>query len=770
MKRIPNLIIILLMFILVVLFQNCHLDGNSPKVLLQSIQFASQSDSSGNGSGYEGKPEIFYYRYVPSFECKNNLVPLQIASISDDSVKIFSNSADQCGKKTEYTTISEVGFSPFQKDFVIIKNRLFKKYNEMPIGIPDQIAEILCRDNFQNPNYEIISHFDNKQKKALSHIYLQDEIISDFNVSRLLNMNNVSYVSDRIKFTVDFNLKDENGNHIGELTKSSISGIKPIKLSCVIGGALDTSFWQIQELIPLNTIDFILDKTGDAYLISDINGLNKFHLFKQTLSQSFEQRATKINNMSEESNLSSFFTDIFKEVMGADLTTTIGINLFHDKFLRLTINDPAANLPPNTSNSYLVDTQKYDKTWMAPMNIADEVQVDFMNNHYVHSREGNLFYDHTDSIDVYDSNLKFVNKIYSINDTLNFKVLKESNKIVIAPHLKETNFQSQLLIYDIKSKLISPINLNFPDKCRMYVTFMEVVNNEQSIITQSVCDYGYAEFTQLFLISLVDGKIQSLGRNKFINWIDKSRNWIVVDDIRKKPTVINEYENFASASLKKMINVNNNAQFNVEVDSCKAHFGYTDLNHANSSIQFEYINNCPWKLAIKEDKYFYGISGTASLPFAVRYNVFTGEKTKLCNNVKGEVRYFLNNPSADQIYLMTYDSKLNSYNIFNIDNNDGSCASINQFPSRIGGRGSPQSIQVTPIGFVIHFQDLSATISELIFIPIDGRPPIQVNQFIDRSYKMKVNSELNRLYFLIPNIDQKVTEKNQRLYYMDLTH
>jgi hypothetical protein len=277
-KRIhKSYFVLFIIFILTTFgFQNCSPNFYTTS---DSSSFEKTTDS-GNGGGYEGKIE--YYRFVPDLTCSGQKAYKEMLVIEQNSVWLFENqkTEDSCLQTKTQLDISELNTSPFQNELLVVRDYLYALYDLGPLRAPELLAESLCRDNWENPKFEIANHYNYKTGEATTRIYYFSnegkQILSnlDTSTSRLLTPFEVKYNSFNQQLKYELNLTNGTGRYsrrysgaVTYVDPSLSSAIREVPLACVTGGGLDASIWPVKkvEISPTISNFFVHPTENDIY-------------------------------------------------------------------------------------------------------------------------------------------------------------------------------------------------------------------------------------------------------------------------------------------------------------------------------------------------------------------------------------------------------------------------------------------------------------------------------------------------------------------------
>lgn len=673
---------------------------------------------SGNGGGYEGKPNGIYYHYVPSYTCEGQPSPEQITEIKDGQAYLYANTTDQCASQNQLISNSEIGFSPFQNEFISVNNKLFKRYEVKPQGIPDSLAEILCRDNFENPTYEVVSHFDRIKNEALTRVYFSDRKIEDFPVSRVLSMDKLQYVAKGISLKVNLSAgADGKGRFEGVIEKSEIANLSPGAMTCIIGGSMDTSHWSLKALTSIDAGPFHLGLNGAVMFFSEISR-NYFSSNFYT----YVQHVFKIG-------LDGLVEDFTKRILGAEYNIIYYVGPVHDDLFIF-----AARLTSEVWPSLFVYDSVTNRTKKLTNLVAESPTEAYIRANPVLTKDRRLVYDTMVAytapqikgfIRVYDLVTDTITQLATIDDHYAGHFVNANGKSVFFFWNDKDDISNSIEIYDFDRMQSTILPVKAADGCKIAMFETQLFTFEEKIIGIQVCG---TSATELIRISLVDGSVKSFGEFKRRYWTTPDLKWLVIP-MEKGSRIVNlRTDEFWSAPIDP----------------------YFMLVRPDGSYD-DAIGNSGPKIGYDNSRYIFGFGGDTSNPTAYKVDTQTQAFSEICNNVSGR-KLDIGILPDHRAFVFTYDSELKVYRFYEAKQ-DGSCVRINEFPSQYPT--VPKFIS-TNIGFgLLLGNSLSNTTSvwtrEAVFVPIDGRPPLKFNRDGNSNWEMEVSSNRNRIILRGPD-------------------
>ena len=706
--------------LLIISFQNC---GAGSSFNASALRISSSL--SGNGGGYEGKLNGVFYHYIPSYTCEGNASADQITQVKDGVAYLYENKSNQCATQSAPVLFADMNVSPFQNEFISVKDILFKRYEVKPVGIPNSLAEVLCRDDFENPSFEIVSHYDRDTNLAMTRIYFDDHLQNDFATSRILSSEKVSYVSNQIKFAVEFSkpIASNSRKFSGQVDASKIPGVSAGKLVCVVGGTLDTSKWNLRELTKQDAGPFYLLGNGEIMFFSEISR-NYFssqffnsvtHLFKIALDNSVIDFSKAI--LGDNYNVVYRVSDIDKDqtIFAAKISSEIWPSLFIYDFKTAAVKKLTNLVSGASPEAYVMQSP-------------------------VLTNDGHLFYDTKilgfqqgpDSfvLRVFDKINDTISDVYVITASAGYKVLPQTNRALILWPLKGS-VPNVLEIYDAKTK----ISVDYPlgdTSCLLNLRSAELIENEKFMIATESCANT---ITNIIQINLQNGTRKILAENKRIEWISENKQWLITIGIDSKHAAYN---------------ILSGVTISVPIDP-----KLTNPSGTSSQIDIDNFSQSGYGLqvALANQTHLYGFGGNFDSPTLFHVNLANAAASAICEDAVGK-KLFLGALNSEKVFLFTYDAMVKVYRFYLIKNST-ECIRINEFPSDYP---SVPKLISTNIGFgLLLGYPLSASTTnhtrEAVFVPIDGRPPLKFNSNENSNWEMEVSEDKNRIVLRGPGSD-----------------
>lgn len=574
-------------------------------------------------------------------------------------------------------------------------------------GIPESLAEVLCRDDFDSPKLEIVGHFNRATNEAVTRIYSSAAFQPDFSVSRLLSMNSVRYVSEEIIFNLDFS-KSQQGERVfaGQIESSALPGLGPQKLTCIIGGSLDTSNWSFTSMT-----DRIVESFGilDNDSVRFTSYLPRSGIFSQAVHHHF-----KVGFHTPE-------TDITMSNLGDGYTIALEYptplkNESH-QFIFYNVRKRGdyiwqAHYIWDLKNSRLVQLTNLNQSqinpnWEASSYIERAViaatgEVLFPVQQVF---GGNL-------LRSYDIASGKVTTLFRIPGQLRFRELPNSKQVVVASRLESA---VEYMLYDLGTRTLRAMAVQFPEGCRSDGQLLEVLNNGTGFIESATC--GVNGEIRVFLVTLQDGGVKTLAINKQFRFLSADDKWsFFADSAQQNSFVVNleTFESFASP-ISPRLGPNK----------------YTP---------------------VMMGRYWYGFDAESSDPHLIQTDLQTRTSIRLCESSLG-TRLGVGVIQDAKVYIYSYEKTAKVYRFYHVKS-PTECLRLNEFPSSssIVHRASS-----TEIGFAMSLYtpgtewSMVNQPSELVFVPVDGRPPLRLNHGSAQGWYFEITPDRKHIVILGPD-------------------
>ena len=720
MKFIRPFFLLISGLLLIFIFQNC---GSGSPFTVSNLR--ASSSLSGNGGGYEGKLNGVFYHYTPSYTCEGNAAADQITEVKNGLAYLYENKLNQCAIQSSPVLFTDMNVSPFQSEFLSIKDTLFKRYEVKPVGIPNSLAEVLCRDDFENPSFEIVSHYDRDSNLALTRIYFADHLQPDFPISRILSSDKVIYASDQIKFVVNFStpIVDNSKKFAGQIIASKIIGVPEGKLACVVGGTLDTSKWNLRQLTTQDAGPFYLLGNGEVMFFSEIS--------RNYFSSQFFTTVTHLFKIA----LDNSVMDFSKAILDDNYNVIYRIRANDKDHTMFAAKSDSEMWPSLFSYDFKTATTKKLTNL-----VAGASPEAYSSQEAVLTNDGHLFYDtrilgfqqRPDSVvlRVFDKISDTISDVHVITDSAGYKILPQTNRALILWPIKD-GVSNVLEIYDAKTKT----SVDYPfgsTGCLFALHSAEFIENESNMIATEYCANTKTNVVQ---INLQNGLRKVLGENKKIEWISTNKQWLMTVDMDLKRVAYNILSGVSIiVPIDPHLKTPSGTSSQVDLD-----------NFSQSGYGL--------KVALANDTHLYGFGANPESPTLFHVNLANATSSAICEEAAGK-KMFLGALNNQKVFLFTYEAAVKVYYFYLIKNSN-ECVRINEFPSDYPA--VPKLIS-TNIGFgLLLGYPLSASTNnhtrEAVFVPIDGRPPLKFNSNENSNWDMEVSEDRNRIVLRGPGSD-----------------
>jgi hypothetical protein len=225
-------------------FQNCT--RYSFKSLTDGLALnSSGGEVSGNGGGYDGKLQGSYFRFIPDFTCEGKKTFKELIEVVDSKAYLFENTIDKCATDSIEIPLESLALSPFQSEVISRAGHIYERFATSPSQVPDSFQELVCRDDFANPNFEILVRYDQNTNTASTTFYSADTNSTDPSSVRAINNSLLEYSSyaGELRYQVNLNQPDPQApsNFKGQITFTSGNWSTKVKspgLTCAADASL----------------------------------------------------------------------------------------------------------------------------------------------------------------------------------------------------------------------------------------------------------------------------------------------------------------------------------------------------------------------------------------------------------------------------------------------------------------------------------------------------------------------------------------------------
>jgi hypothetical protein len=328
-----------------------------------------------------------------------------------------------------------------------------------------------------------------------------------------------------------------------------------------------------------------------------------------------------------------------------------------------------------------------------------------------------------------------------------FIVLKKSNLVLMggqAPVLGSAS--PSLRIYDLITKSWKELAIKANADCRLSLlgTHVRALLDEKYLLSRISC--GADSYSDLIMLSLADGSIKSnLGRNRVLAWRSPDENWIITTE----QEVVDPVSGAKSYPNPMVHHVETGRSLSIPINP---HFG-----PENAQERISVLGRGVQLVAIASNR-IYGFAGTWDKPIFRSVDLTSGISEAACETVKGR-KVHLGSLPDQRVFLFTKETELDLFHFYQIKS-PGECIRLNEFPGR-----NPYipSLQATDSGFAVTISPSSINnVEEVVFVPVDGRPPVKINPSSGASWRVQISPDLKRVFFSGPSTG------SSRLYYFEL--
>lgn len=257
------------------LFQNCSSEFSSNDN--KNRDFNLKSDN--NGHGYGGKPGTSLFRFVPNFVCADqSAAPEIILQAEDGTLRLQkTNVGEDCQKQVVEFDMNLLYRSPFQNEFFVYNDYLFTSAPQVTKSVPNNLAEALCRDDFNEPKFEVVAHYDGSLQISQVNFFgsFPESQSSDQTVARVFSANSVLYTTSqyRLEIEIPTSLVEGKKRYTGDLN----FGSQKIKLTCVLGGGLDIGLFNFRKLTAGHVLkNYVIENNHISSLIALPNSKGQY--------------------------------------------------------------------------------------------------------------------------------------------------------------------------------------------------------------------------------------------------------------------------------------------------------------------------------------------------------------------------------------------------------------------------------------------------------------------------------------------------------------
>lgn len=758
MNQQKKYILVSLFTLLILGFQNC-----SPTAFNSITEDVSSlaSKASGNGGGYEGKPDDLYLRYLPQYSCEGTESFKDRIFIKDGKYFLQETVFNQCGANPRELLPTELLRSPYQAEFIIALDFLFKRFDKAPESTPSLLPETLCRDNFEKPTFEIVTHFDSSNNTANTNVYFLNSVSKspeqqfDSSTSRLFSGRSVQYsaFNGNLRFQVD--LTAGAGTYLRRF-KATLqqapeflgTANSSATLTCVTGGGLDSKVWPLKEMVDRN-LDYVRvgKYNGDIFFVGRLpTHVNWSRLYRFKAGQKYQ--------------------DLSAEILGNDFAVR-RFSLLENSDKVMLVGNPASDswnsygyiFNPDQKGSArrffnrgneraegLTGYGAFDSTpiEIAPgifgMSISKLLMIDGRGNYT--DQFYRIFNYATEAIDDFLKSKRPVQTIFNRQKTLALSFIDDLSGI------------PQLQTLTLATRVTRSFPLTAPGDCKVTLSISgwQTANLIYSEATnEAIFQVACATTTHVYAVSLNSGSIRLIAENQLVTWASKDGNQLL---LAAPGQVITDLGGYAAVTYNPLemafYNMASNRRITTGIDP---HLRTsTDPASLSSFSNHMYQSGYLALIATNSSNHVFGLS-TGVDPKLHAYDPASGLSKNICN-IDEESLVTIGDVNAKTAYALTYHRELKAFKYYALSFSEG-CALMNSFPSP--DRILVRNIIATAWGIGLAlmkdanaYTDTSAT-DHVIFIPHNNRPTLHLNpdgRELKRIQQMELSADGNFIYLV----------------------
>jgi hypothetical protein len=681
---------------LTLFFQNCTGSGVFSSLGGDSIS----TKDSGNGTGYGGKIEISYYRYIQDYRCEGKYTAAASISHNIDGSMTFNS----CGQESVTLNPEQIVTSPFENQFIIYDDFLYSRYDIKPDGIPANLAELQCRDNFLEPKFELVAHYDRNLATAKLDFYggLTSELglTANYNPSRVYSNQSIIYNTESFSITVDLGKTGASSKQfLGEITTKNTS----TKLICVTGAGLDASAWPIKKEIP--------DQIAYAEILP------------QTLGKILVTTTAKDLVLYDQDKKAQSLIDLLK--LSNPLATGVYnaqhiINPSKDEMVIIDRYD-RANLKFHYYFVNLIAPQKIEIPLPYFPNIGTtgyQIMGFYKDSIFFLGFDGNN-QSPTNTLYEFNTQSRQLQKIAEVKNWRRLIFLKNPNRIVFTTSDGVTPMFYVLQLDGLILKSYSAASFGISTRSFDLSSMSFFSNGNANELLYTNFEYQYLNNTNIVNSQVLKLKLDSktsevLARDVALYWQKPDSSLFVLCDI----------------TWNSMGGVICKDKFHQLLDSSKGQV--TDLAYSIFGVGLGADNQ--QVLAITDDAVgnIYSMSkDSTGKTFIIQISSEQKNTIPVCRNLSDTILKLLEGQDGNS-YLFTKDQVAQSFRMYRV--NLGECHLLNQFPlqnNRIinikaTSKGFGVSIETYDNSKITSFSQFRID-NQMFFMPIDGQAPILLN-------------------------------------------
>lgn len=250
----PILAIILLLA-LVIPFQNCSKNFNFTEI--PSLKSSLDTDSGGNGGGYQGKPDGTFIRSLPEFTCNGSPIASTI-TIKQNIATLTTKNLKDCIPSTTDIKIEEVVSSEIQNQVISFKDGVYSSIEVLGVNpSPNNFDVAWCKLKNQTKMANLEALVSRAGTVYKAKIFYREaatssiQLISSFQVNKKFNLTAIEYAASGFGLSIDVHqpIVQGAGSYSAKITTEKTGLSLNEEMVCQLSGENDGMIWPAKVLV-----------------------------------------------------------------------------------------------------------------------------------------------------------------------------------------------------------------------------------------------------------------------------------------------------------------------------------------------------------------------------------------------------------------------------------------------------------------------------------------------------------------------------------------
>lgn len=339
----------ILSLIVIVAFQNC---GQNYSVdSLKNITGLFSVSNSGNGGGYQGKPDGYFVRSLPDVKCDDGPV-ISTIKVENSVATLMTRDVRDCSIKSEIIDLNEVIYSGLQTQLISYREGVYQSNPSRippdPLNFPIGLCRVTHGENFTDQMEVLIQR---SESNYFAEIFSQAafsptiNVVPQFSVAKIASATHLEFSTGAFQLAVDTRAPVDisKGAYIGQMQARIDQKDLKLNVLCQLAGEFDGIIWPSKILLGHNINQSVIS-SNKTKVYATTNGLIENSLYSVDLQTEMVSplRSFGQANVSEIALLNDSILSLKGDLQIPNLTEMFGLDLVQKNLNKISYEETEA--------------------------------------------------------------------------------------------------------------------------------------------------------------------------------------------------------------------------------------------------------------------------------------------------------------------------------------------------------------------------------------------------------------------------------------------